>query len=405
MASGSTISTVAFVYKRVYMGSRPAELAMRDHPFYSMINKRPNRFGEDARYFIRYANSQAIGNVFSTIQTRAESTSSKGVQMAMTPATKYGAITIDGVSLARSEGNKAAIVKLTTLETEGVLEEMGDSNAHDLYRTTNGTLGQISSGGGTTTLTLTGAGTARNFKVGMPVAADTQADGAGTSHGTQVVTAVNYAANTIDIDAAGSFANNDFLFRESMDNNSAVEGLADHFPLTAPVFASDSFRGIDRGVSPELLAGVRIDDTATSIEENAGLVGIQINENTKKQADCLFINPINYWTVVKRANAKVEYDHVGSSGDTAGYGFKYFWVHTPAGSLKCYSDPDCPRDRGYVLKMSDCHLAHAKAPVHIIDDDGDLVQRQANDDGVETRLRSITNAYFHHPGCHGVFSI
>lgn len=403
MASGSTISTVAWAYKRIYIGNRPAELAERDHPLYSMIKKVPNSFGEDARYFIRYANPQATGGTFSTIQALGQSTSSSGVQMAMTPSAKFSVVTIDGVSLKRSEGNRAAIIKLTTLETEGALEEHGDSCAFDLYRTTSAVRGQRESIA-TNVIQLASPDDSHHFKVGMTLIASPNADGSSPRAGSAKVVAVNFANGTVEVDSAAGitgFADNDFLFR-SGDAGTAVQGLADNFPLTAPVFGVDSFRGVDRGASPELLAGVRLNDLTNDIEENAGLLQVQQRRNAKVTSDCLFLNPINAWDVIKRQQARVEFQ---KAGGTAEYGFEYFKIYTPAGTLKMYPDPDCPENRAYLLKMSDAMLAHAGAPVHIISDDGKTVQRQSTDDGIEVRMRSITQPYFHKPAAHGVFAI
>ena len=191
------------------------------------------------------------------------------------------------------------------------------------------------------------------------------------------------------------------FFTYDGDPGTGVEGLDKLLPLAAPVFGSDSFRGIDRGADPRRLAGVRVDDVATSIEENIGLVGVKISTVGKK-ADRCTINPIKFWEVVRRLNAKVEYD---GGGGTADYGFEYIQVHSPAGTIKVYSDPDCPTNRGYVGKLDTLYIKHLRGLPHIISDDGKPTLRAAAADDIEARARAWSNVIITDTASWGVFSI
>ena len=278
---------------------------------------------------------------------------------------------------------------------------MGDALAFDLYRGGDGIRGRRSSAS-TNVITLTTADDARNFKVGMTVEASANADGTSPRTGTTTVSAVDEDAGTVTLTSAAaitSFADNDYMFRED-DPGTCMEGLADHFPLTAPS-TGDSFRGVNRSTDPRRLAGVRVDDTATSIEENAGLVGVKIGQ-VGKRADCVSLNPINFWAAVRRLNAKVEYQGGGKKAD---WGFEYFNICTPAGTLRCYSDPDCQSNRGWVLNKSSLYIKHVRALPHIVRDDGRPALRESASDGVEARVRAFCNLVCTMPGANGVFSI
>jgi hypothetical protein len=396
--AASDITSVAYIYKRKYSDKAVGDLAMRDHPLYSMVSKEDGFSGSAFFYPIRYGNPQGISATFSTAQSGAAS--SKGLQLQASRKVKYGVITLNGEAMAACS-DKGAFLDLVTQETDGVIEEMGDSLAFDLFRDGNGARGRRSSAN-TNVITMTVADDARNFKVGMTVIASANADGSSARTGSTTVAAVDEDAGTVTLaSAAGisSFSDNDYMFRAG-DAAASMEGLAALFPLTAPS-ASESFRGVDRSVDPRRLAGARVDDTATSIEENMGLVAVKISQ-TGKKADVAFLNPIKFWEVARRLQAKVEYD---GAGGEATYGFEHLKVATPAGTLKVYADADCPTNRGYVGKLSTLYLKHLKGLPHVISDDGNPSLRSTTADDIEARVRCWVNAIATEPGCWGVFSI
>ena len=398
--AASDLTTVAYIYKRLYSDRQVGDLAKRDHPLFSMISREGGFKGSAFFYAIRYGNPQGVAGTFAAAQASAGA--SKGVQLQASRKPKYGDITMNGEAMAAADGDKGSFLELVRQETEGVIEEMGDSFAYDLYRDGTGVRGRRASAS-TNVITLTLADDARNFKVGMTVMASSNADGSSPRTGTTTVSAVDEDTGTVTLTSAAaidSFANNDYLFRNG-DPGTCMEGLALHFPLAAPVLGVDSFRGIDRGVDPRRLAGVRLNDTATSIEENAGLTSVKISQIGKK-ATKLFLNPIRFWEVARRLNAKVEYDGAGGSAD---YGFENISIHSPAGTIKAFSDPDCPVNRGYVLNMETLYLKHLRALPHIIDDDGRPSLRMTSEDGIEARARGWVNLVCTQPGSNGVFAI
>jgi len=395
----SSLSTVAYIYKNLYSDKQVGDMAMRDHPTLAMCDKQSGFTGKQYNYAWRYGNPQGVSGDFATAQTG--SATSKGEQPVAVRKKKYGVIDLDGESMSACD-TKGSFLDLVTQETDGIIEELGDSLAFDLQRSGNGIRGQRLSAS-TNVITMYSQDEVRNFKVGMTVRASSNIDGVtGLRVGSTTVASVDQSSSTITLTSAAgitSFADDDYLFRAG-DPGTCMDGLELQFPLTAPT-AGDSFRGVDRSVFVELLSGVRVADTGTSIEENAGLVAVKIAQNGKR-ADCLALNPIRYWEVVRRLNAKVEYDDGGGS---ANFGFEYFKIHTPAGTLKCYSDPDVPTNRGRVLNKASLYIKHLEAFTHVIRQDGLASLRQAAADGVEARVRSMGNLICTVPGANGVFSI
>ncbi len=397
--AASDLTTVAFILKRDYSTRAVADMAMRDHPLFNSITKEDGFVGDSHFYSMKYQNDQGISGTFANAQTNAKAMSGKQLQAYR--RAKYGVYTLKGELMAATRTDKGAFMRVVNKSVDGVIKEMGDSFAFDLYRDGNGIRGQRSSASGNV-ITLTGAGTARNFKINMTIGSDNTSTGLSPNSGTTYVTAVNIKDNTITLNSAASlsgFADSDYLFRDG-DPGTCMEGLKLCTPLTAPVLSSDSFRGIDRGSYPELLAGSRIDDTTTSIEENIGLLSLQIGIGGQTAREC-YLNPVNMFKVTRRLNAKVEYAKAGGSAE---WGFQYATIVTPGGTIKLISDPDCPLDLAYLVNPESHYLKHLDGLPHIIEDDGRATLRAASADDIEGRARGWVNYFQDSPGDFGVLS-
>lgn len=398
MAAASTLSSVAYIYKTTY-ASNVGQVAVRRHPLLAMMTKTGGFTGNNFSYPMRYGNPQGVGGTF--VGAQAGVSPSKGVLFAALRFKKYGDITLDGEALQACD-SKGSFLDLVTLETDAIITEHTDRLAFDLYRDGTCQRGQQASIS-TNTVTLTDPDTARNFKIGMVVQASPNANGSSPRTGTTTIAAVSIAGGTITLTNAGSItslANNDFYFA-STEIGTGVEGLEKCTPLTAPA-PGDAFRpAVDRSVFPELLAGSRVADTSTTIEENAGLTAIYINANGGT-SNSLMLNPIRFWQVVRRLGAKVEYQ---GAGGEATFGFESISISTPAGTLKCYSDPDCPTNRGRVFNSESHYYRTLLDQVHIIMDDGRPNLRATTDDSIEARTRSMGNYIQTDTRNHGVFQI
>jgi hypothetical protein len=398
MASASTISTVAYIFKKTY-GDGVGDAASRDHPFFYNLRKVNKFTGESFKYSVKYGNPQGIGSTIAIAQAGAAS--SKGIQFEAVRFKRFGLITLDGEALAASSDNDGALIELVTGESDGIISELIDSLAYDLYRDGTGKRGKRASAS-TNVITLTVADDARNFKIGMTVIASANADGSSPRVGSTTVAGVDEDLGTVTLTSAAaitSFADADFLFR-SGDPATCIEGLEVCTPLTAPG-GSDSFRTKNRSVDTARLAGSRVNDLNNVIEENAGLVAVKLNQRGRKARE-YYLNPVNFYQVVKRQGAKVEYQ---GGGGTADIFFETFALHTTVGTLKVYSDPDCPIDRGRVVNPDDQYLRILKDYPHVIMDDGRDSLRQTADDGLEIRCRAMGNLIQKNTASQGVHSI
>jgi hypothetical protein len=182
-----------------------------------------------------------------------------------------------------------------------------------------------------------------------------------------------------------------------------MEGLAVCTPLAAPVYLTDSFRGIDRGANQTRLAGSRLDDTTLNAEVALGRLMVKISKIGKTHnVDEGYVNPTHFYNAAQRLNAKVEYS---DGGGTANYGFQYMMIHTAAGSMKVFSDPDCPLNRGRVSRDGSQYIKHLEGLPHVIDLDGMPMLRQTDENGIEARVEGFCNLIQDDPAAQGVCSL
>jgi hypothetical protein len=401
--SASTLDTVRFIYKREYSDHQIADLTMRDHVWWAMIEKEGGFDGESFSYPVRYGNPQGVSGSFAAARRNASGTKGKKFRAFRTP--KYGIVTIDGESALASESNKGAFFSLVTMETDRVLEELGDSLAFDFYRDTSGLRGQVGSISGNT-VTLASLDDARNFKEDMTIIADDSATGLSPKAGTTFVVMVDEDAGTVQFDditdITGNIQVGDYLFRDG-DPGTCMQGMEVCTPLAKPILGADMFRDEDRGSNPNRLAGSRIDDTDLNAEIALGKLMIKISKIGKSHnVDQGFVNPTHFFNAAQRLNAKVMYD---DGGGTANFGFQYIMIHTSAGSMKLFSDPDCPMIRGRVSRKGSQYVKHLGGLPHVIDMDGNEMLRQTDENGVECRIESYCNLIQDDTAAQGVCSL
>lgn len=394
---GST-TNVAYIYKHRYSDRQATEIALRDHPTFFSIPKEGNLDGIDFNYNITTGNPQGISNTFSAAQSAAETL--KGVQPAAVPVTKYGDLQLDGPSMMRARGGKASFYDLITRSQDGILDELGADIAFNLMRDTSGMRGRRASISGNV-VTLTNARDVEHFKRGMTVVASTSSVGSSVRAGSAKVVGLNRTNKTITLDDQSTitgFSDNDYLFRAGATGQTGIEGMATCTPLAVPT-AGDSFRGFDRSVDAEALAGSRIDDTSRYPEEILGDLAVEVSIIGKK-CETAVVFPTTFQAMVKRLGAKVEF----MPGTTAEVGFEYLKLITAGGTLNVLSDPDMPYDTVRIWRQDTHCLKHMDELVHLIRDDGRPNLRLSSSDGLETRARSLLNYVQYDPASHGVGS-
>lgn len=400
MTANATISSIAYVFKHMY-DKALADEAIRLHPTIEGIPKIDDFGGDQINYAVKINNAQNITSGALSV-AQAVGSASKGVQFQMLRKIKRGTISLDVEALlAAKRQPEGAFATLITNEVDGFVDEFMDRLGFDIFRDSTGNRGQISAINGNT-ITLVTPDDARNFKVGMQLGATQNANGTSPRTGNTTITNLDWDGGTItglSLASIISLSTNDFLFANP-EITGNLEGMELCTPLTAPA-PGDSFRGVDRSQNASLLAGSRINDTGTMIEENAGKVAVKIRQ-AGGRSDRLALNPQRYWEMIRRLGAKIMY---AGGGGTADYGFEKALINSPAGVLEVISDPDCPVSRGRVFLNGAHRMRTLEEFVHIANEDGLYNLRLATDDAIETRVRSMSNYQQTEPRNHGVFAI
>lgn len=408
----NTTTTAAYIFRTDYAGAI-GDTALRQHPLLQMMLKGSKAAGHegdfvgaDFRYPMKFGNPQGISNSFTHAQAQASAT--RGVQFVATAKTKYGNVLVGGPDILKC-ADDGAFTDLVTITTDDTINAHVGALAFDLYRTTSGIRGQRASIS-TNVVQMAVIDDARNFELDQTVGASPNADASSPRTGTTTVTAINLQLGQVALASAAaitSFADNDFLFNAGDPTGQGTSvgswfGMEDSTPLATP--SATLFRNVDRTVYVERLAGTRLTSAISlnqTIEESVGQSAILVNTvgGYTRQAT---LNPINFWAVVRRGNARVE---MQSAGGELTYGFERATISTPAGSLMLISDPDCPTNRCRGFDPESHYIRKNGELVHIINDDGNFNLRSTAADSIETRTRTLADYIQNNTRNHFVFQI
>jgi hypothetical protein len=414
---GALFADATNVLKRLFDSDVPQNLATRERVLLTKMTKKDDFAGDDMSIPLRLQNPQAAG----PNPLVAYATTFTGGTMAnaykrflLTKFDCFNSVKLDrkAIMAARSKG-KGAFVDLLEDATSGMLDELGAVASRWLYG--DGTA-QIGSRGSisTETVTLAIAGDAKNFFAGQQLVVY---NGAGISFRTIAAASGNggiyvtvasvdeengkFTLTTGDAAAVASFADGDYFAPAGVTASYlAYPGLAGWLPLATP--SATTFYGLDRTVDPTRLAGVRLDNSTGSIEDNIMTVAERIKNVGKKHPGDVFLNPTNFTTLEKSVDGKHIY---GEGTKTADVGFERIRIMTSGGPVMVHADPDCPTNRGYVIDLASWAFHHMGGFPHLVDDGGgQLMQPIDATNSVLIKARS-TAPGVQRPARNGVFSI
>lgn len=320
----------------------------------------------------------------------------------------YATASIDNETFLASKGDKNAMMQAMVSEIDAAIQSASNSLASAIYRTGSGAIGRISSTSSVanTYFTLANPDDAVNFEVGdwlVVAATETGAVKTGGA-GRFRVGAINRTTGRIDaVDAAGApvvlsaaitapVAVNDFLFVEgdaqSGGSPRKIAGFGAWLPETV---TSTPFFGVDRTIDEVRYGGNRYDASGESLIE--GLIGAAHRVRMQGgKPDIVFMNPVNVADICKALTSNVQYDSVRASD--ADISFEAIKVRTPSGTIKVVEDRFCPTDVGFMLQLDTWKLYSLGECPQILQQDGNMVLRDATTDSAEVRV-----GYYAQLGC------
>ena len=281
-----------------------------------------------------------------------------------------------------------------------------------LFGNGGGSIGVVSSGQTTATVTLATLSDIRKFEINMTlqVASDdgSAASPAGVRAGFVTVSAIDRLNGTVTISVGNwsdpgnipLIAPSDKIFRAG-NYAACIKGLAAWLPASNPG-VSDSFFGVNRSTDVFRLGGVR--KTVTGLSPREGLMTIAMEGfNNGGAPTHEFRHTADY------LNLQLELQSAGNlivtremaekpSGEPFGIPFDGLSVVGPTGPVKVFPDYNCPQGTDYMLQLDTWTLAGTGDFPYIDAQDGNRILREESADSYEGRIVGDLQFYCEAPG-------
>ena len=394
------------ILKDWYSEDQVKFVVYKNNPFLAMLPKEENITGKRFILPVVYGDPQGVGSSIAAAQDSASE--SEQIDFNLLRDRKYGIVNIDTETLEASKDMKGGFLDVGKLKTDGVLRQVTNDIATELFGNGTGELSAVlASPAPTTTSFSINAADAAKFEVGMSL--DIR-DLIGTAQPTKggVITAINRSSGLITktegAATAVAAATGDLVFRAGVIDKGIV-GLSGWLPTA--VASDDSFFGVNRSADPVRLAGVYLDRSAAT---GAGIdVIIQALETIITRVvmeggspDVLFVHPIVYNSIKIYLQDKGTYRMTEVKiGEKAQIDFAGIIFDSSEGPVKLFSDRRCPFEYGFCLQMDTWKLYSLMPVPHIQKPDGLMALRRANADGIEVRVASYAQLGCKAPGWNG----
>lgn len=392
------ITTTEFdaALKEYYSPRTIENLCYESNPFFAMVKKDENFYGDVKPVPVIYGMPQGIGADFTKAQAQAAVTTGLYGKFNLTRASLHGVVDIGNEVLEASENDKGAFIKARTSEIDLVMQGVTRRLSVAMYRKGWGSIGRAHAGGATTTLTL-GDGTdlhpssITNFEKGQKLVFSSSEDGATLNSATPLtVTAVNRAAGTLTVSAnlsTVSVAAGDYIFIEGDRQDSAtperqvIAGIEDWLPYGGP--SATAFFGLVRTTDATRLGGQWLDGSTMAIDQAIYKGAVRCAREGGKPDVC-FTNFENYGNLISLLGSNRQYVET----KIADVGFEGVKINGPAGPIKVIPDQNCPGDRAFVLTMKTWEYSSLKKAIRFNATDGNEILRSGTSDAVQARVVS-----------------
>ena len=372
------------------------------------IKKDTDFVGELAYVPIQNANPQGSSADFAYAQ--ANIYQGNYLRMSLTRVSHFGVARVTGEAAEAAVKSEGAMVDLWDNETRGIATTEMSCLATYLYGTGDAVLGSPVTGQTMSATTITmEAGTNMNYfelnmtvgavsAVGLSPTVRTPAAGNGTR-----ITGIDRRNRTLTTSsgwstALGSMVDTDYLVRAG-DNATAtatvITGLGGY---VAGGTAPGTLFGLNRNTDPVRLAGQSIDyqgwapeDAVVDASSQAGFQGIGY-------PNVLVCNNIEAASLKKSLSSKIVFNRPG--GKEADYSFSDVTINGENGPIEILSDPFCPRNKAFLLKLDAFTLFSLKAAPHLAKYDGIEFLRRPDADAYEVRFVFYGNLKCKNPGPH-----
>lgn len=380
------LTGLSAVIKEYYTDEDIESLFYKKCKLLGLMKKDTDAEGDPVVVPVTYGPGGGRSHVFGNAQSG--SSGADHGRFAFTPQEDYAVFSITTKAMRATKSNRGAFVRGLKSEIDAKMYALQKSMGQNAYGDGSGRKGQILSGQGTATLTMTTDTNMFNFEVGETLVAGASSDGSDATANTTVITAVNRTARTITAAAAfhADFDDGDYVF---------TQGDAANCPGGLDAFldgAATTLYTLDRSVDPRRLSGYNLVATVAdhqTIEGALVAAAADISAEGGQSSD-VFMNPLDVATFKRDISDKTTFEKYATSASGephATVSYKALQLATDDGVCAVHSDPHCPRGFAYLLDMETwCAYSYGALPGWLDDDGEGQILRESSADAVEGRL-------------------
>lgn len=359
----------------------------RDRPLISkLLKKNTGMVGERTDVFVYIDN--AAGGFSSDYATAVSNVS--GVQVGKFECTtvEYNQVVeITRKAMLQGRSDAGSFLKNQFLKIDNGFENLANMIERTLFLDGTAKLGEVSSPGASTTLTLSNPEDARNFSKGnVLVFAQDTSSALRDSGATLEVTAVDFYNGTLTVDAnvntISGISDGDAIFIEgtyaSASDVNFVSGFDRWLTGSSTIFNQDRsehsrLQGIATTGSLGDIQKALTDTSATVAKYGSGATRYYVCD----------------WDVFARAVDQLSADRVRNSAGTAEIGYDYIKVFgAGGGSGQLIGHKHCPRNKVYCLDPDSWELGSMGNLMDLNTDDGQTAERTSSQAGLRVHMDS-----------------
>lgn len=391
----ATMAASSAILKTRYPDGRLPKANYQSFKLMSMLVKHEDFDGENKVIALQTENPQGSASDFTiALGSLAQGTYKR---YTVTPVNHYGIARIKGDALKRAAKSTGSLVDLWKNETDGIAQTELKVHEINCFRNGTGVIGTISSGSGTTTVTLTQAADAVNFDLGMRLAVVSSATSLSpTVRGSPsyaFVTGIDRKAGTLTFAVALSTTvsgaiDGDSFVRAGDQASGGTAAVISGLDLWAEGGTSPTtLFGLTRTTDPVRLAGQQYDATGVNMEdaliEAESMLVVQGFATDELVAWC---NPLDVKELKKLLGGKVTYPRSEMKSTIAGLSFKAIEFEGDNGTIKLVPNPFCPKGKVYLSDMKQISFDSMGPAPHLQDYDSNKFLRINTDDSWQVQF-------------------
>lgn len=389
--------------KQIYPDWRIQYLTYKNNPFFALVGKQEDFFGDVLKFPLVYSNSQNRSNTFASALAGTSNAQLKG--FLLTRKTNYSLASLSNEALEASQSNEGAFLEASKLAIDSALESLARSLSIQVFRSGSGSIGKVKAATSpTTTVELQVADDIVNFEVGQKLNASSTDGGGSLRADKPTILTIDRIAGTMTVSATvgGSWVAGDYIFIDG-DYDAAISGLDAWIPYDdrATKLAA-TFYNVVRSADATRLGGLYYYNAGSNYEEML-IDGLNLAYREGAEIDYVFMNPMDISVLVKILGSKVQYIKTSAEvkengSQKAAISFNGLEIYYAGGTAKVIGDRNCPRYRAFGVTLDTWKFCSLGKAVRLFEADGLKMLRSSTTDALDIRCFNYGNLACNAPG-------